>query len=106
MPQRPQDAWKGNAPAGRPVRSPRPTPGRRWFGAALLLLALAGLIAGLFYYIRPDPDPVLLALPVAQYGPRTGPPTRGPRPTPGPSPSGSARTPTGRSRTRRRPASS
>jgi hypothetical protein len=35
--------------------------------AALVLAALAGAIAGLFFYIRPDPVPVLLAMPVTQY---------------------------------------
>jgi hypothetical protein len=39
-----------------------------------VLLALAGLIAGWFFWIRPDSEPVLLAIPVVQYDPPDWPP--------------------------------
>src|SRR5206468_1999643 len=48
-------------------RGSKPPSSRRWFGAALILAALAGVIVGLFFYLRPDPEPVLLAFPVTQY---------------------------------------
>jgi hypothetical protein len=64
--RRPKDNWKAAAANGaaRPAAAGR---SGRWLAAALLLAALAGVTAGLFVYLRPDPDPVLLALPVTQY---------------------------------------
>src|SRR5262245_36405261 len=73
--QRPQDAWKGNAaPPARAARGPKPVPSRRWLGTALVLAALAGVIVGLIFYFRPDPEPVLLAIPVTQYEHKDWPP--------------------------------
>src|SRR5262245_3157105 len=63
--RRPQDAWKADSPAA-PARV-RAGNSRRWFWAALAVAALAGVTAGLFVYLRPDPEPVLLAIPVMQY---------------------------------------
>ena len=73
--RRPQDAWKAGPKAnGQPTPA---SPGRpaarktggtwRWVWAALILSAILGTIAGLFVYLRPDPAPVLLAIPVTQY---------------------------------------
>lgn len=63
--QRPQDAWKADSPTA-PAQA-RTTHARRWFWAAFVLALLAGVTAGLFVYLRPDPEPVLLAIPVTQY---------------------------------------
>jgi hypothetical protein len=70
---RPRDAWRATASnepaaAGRPGRRRDDRGGsRKWLGAALLLAALGGVIAGLFVYLWPPPDPVLLAIPVTEY---------------------------------------
>lgn len=66
--QRPKDNWRkpNSGPASRPGAAKAP-PSRRWLGAALVLAALAGVAAGLFFFLRPDPEPVLLAIPVTQY---------------------------------------
>ena len=69
---RPKDAWRGAAAAtnsapGKPgTQKPKGKP-QRWLLAALVVLGLGGILAGLFFFMRPDPDPVLLALPVAEY---------------------------------------
>lgn len=68
--RRPQDNWKSNAPPPRATAAAARTAGgssRRWFGAALVLAALAGAIAGLFYYLRKEPEPRFVAIPVTQY---------------------------------------
>jgi hypothetical protein len=71
---RPRDAWRATASDGRgrasPTRGRRPGGSggsRKWLGAALLLAALGGAIAGLLVYLWPAPDPVLLAIPVSEY---------------------------------------
>lgn len=67
---RSKDAWRSKPQPGQPAGRHRGSAAggsRRWLGAALLLAALGGVIAGLFFYFRPDPEPVLLAVPVTLY---------------------------------------
>ena len=69
---RPKDAWRGAAAAansapGKPGTKKAAGNTRRWLVAALVVLGLGGIIAGLFFFMRPAPDPVLLALPVTEY---------------------------------------
>jgi len=65
--QRPKDNWKKPASAGGPAHARSAPSSRRWLGAALVLAALVGVVAGLFFFLRPDPEPVLLAIPVTQF---------------------------------------
>jgi hypothetical protein len=68
---KPKDAWRAATPAssapGLPGRRKPAGNPRRWLLAALVVLGLGGVLAGLFFFMRPDPDPVLLALPVSEY---------------------------------------
>ena len=67
-PGRPQDMWKGSAAARPPGAVRTPAAGRgRWFAAALVVVALGGAIAGLLFYLWPDPPAVVLAMPVTAY---------------------------------------
>jgi hypothetical protein len=63
---RPQDVWKSSTPARPVVRGRAPARGK-WFAAALAVVALGGVIAGLLFYLWPDPAPVVLAIPVSAY---------------------------------------
>ena len=65
---RPQDVWKSST-AARPAGAARGGTARKgkWFAAALAVVALGGAIAGLLFYLWPDPEPVLLAIPVTAY---------------------------------------
>ena len=65
---RPQDVWKSSA-AVRPAGAARGGTARKgkWFAAALAVVALGGAIAGLLFYLWPDPAPVILAMPVTAY---------------------------------------
>jgi len=75
---KPKDAWRAAAPAGttpgmpgkkKPAGNPR-----RWLVAALAVLGLGGILAGLAFFFWPEPDPVLLALPVSEYADPAWPP--------------------------------
>lgn len=71
---RPQDVWKASA-AARPPGGRAPARGKgRWFAAALAVVALGGAIAGLLFYLWPDPPPVILAMPVTAYNQPDWPP--------------------------------
>ena len=63
---RPQDVWKSSTPA-RPTGSGRAPAQGRWFAAALAVVGLAGVVAGLLFYLWPDSAPIVLAIPVANY---------------------------------------
>ncbi len=66
---RPQDAWRGAGGAvPKPARGPAARGGvGRWVLAAFVVAGLAGAIAGLFVYLKADPEPVVLVLPITQY---------------------------------------
>lgn len=66
---RPQDAWKGGAaaPARPGVKNARAPSANRWFGAAFLLVAILGIIAGLLWYLRKSDPPQLVVIAVDQY---------------------------------------
>ncbi len=68
---RPRDSWRkaagGSAKATRGPAGKSGTGARRWVIAAFVVAALAGAIAGLFVYLQPDPEPVVLVLPITQY---------------------------------------
>src|SRR6188768_2777664 len=77
-PGRPQDMWKGSAAARPPGAVRTPAAGRgRWFAAALVVVALGGAIAGLLFYLWPDPPAVVLAMPVTAYDQPDWPPNPG-----------------------------
>jgi hypothetical protein len=61
---RPQDVWKSSTAARSPGARRAPARGK-WFAAALAVMGLAGVVAGLLFYLWPDPAPVILAIPVA-----------------------------------------
>ena len=67
----PKDAWRANAghsaPAARGPAGKSAGGAKRWVAAAFVVAALAGAIAGLFVYLKPDPEPVVLVLPITQY---------------------------------------
>jgi hypothetical protein len=63
---KPQDVWKSSA-AARPAAARRAPARGRWFAAALAVVGLAGVVAGLLFYLWPDPAPVILTIPVAAY---------------------------------------
>src|SRR5262245_21244264 len=63
---RPQDVWKSFTPA-RPPGAGRAPARSRWFAASLAVVALVGVVAGLLFYLWPDPAPVILAIPVSSY---------------------------------------
>ena len=67
----PKDAWRANAgPSASAARGPagkNSGGAKRWVAAAFVVAALAGAIAGLFVYLKPDPEPVVLVLPITQY---------------------------------------
>ena len=73
MAGRPQDVWKSSA-AARPPGAGRAPARSRWFAAALAVVALAGVVAGLLFYLWPDPAPVILAIPVSIYNDPDWPP--------------------------------
>jgi len=68
---RPKDAWRTNAgqsaPAARGPAGKSAGGAKRWVAAAFVVAALGGAIAGLFVYLKPDPEPVVLVLPITQY---------------------------------------
>jgi hypothetical protein len=75
--RRPQDKWRhagGNAPAGGSASAPR---GRsrtsQLFLGGLLFAALAGIVAGLIFFLRPAPKPVFLSIAVTEYADRNWP---------------------------------
>src|SRR5262245_49853230 len=65
---RPQDVWK-SSPAAHPAGAMRGGAKRKgkWFAAACAVVALGGVIAGLLFYLWPDPTPIILAIPVTSY---------------------------------------
>ena len=65
---RPKDSWR-TAAAGAPktVRGPKGPGARKWIVAAFVVAGIAGAIAGLFVFLKPDPEPVVLVLPITQY---------------------------------------
>ncbi len=66
---RPRDSWRaGVGGTARPAHGRADTGGaKRWVIAAFLVAALGGAIAGLFVFLRSDPKPVVLVLPISQY---------------------------------------
>ena len=67
---RPRDAWRAaSAGAAKPTRGPAAggSGKMRWVVAAFVVAGLAGAMAGLFVYLQPDPEPVVLVLPITQY---------------------------------------
>ena len=65
---RPKDSWRtAAAGAPKPARGPLGPGARPWVIAAFVVAAIAGAIAGLFVYLKPDPEPVVLVLPITQY---------------------------------------
>ena len=73
----PRDLWKhrdGHAPARRETGAP--VIGRkaaRAFVALAVLLALAGVVVGLLFYLRPPPRPVFVSIAVTEYADRNWP---------------------------------
>lgn len=73
--RRPKDAWRGGGGGGsgpgRPSSGPRSTSGSssigKWVKAGFILGILAGAVAGIILYLWPDPEPLVLALPVTEY---------------------------------------
>jgi hypothetical protein len=76
MAGRPQDVWKRTSSGQPPSKPGQRTSGGagRWFFAALFVVGIGGAIAGLLFYLWPEKEPVVLAIPVTAYAQQDWPP--------------------------------
>ncbi len=61
-----RDAWRGRAANGSNRRAGQPR-SRGWIAAGFVVAFLVGLIVAAFVFLGKEPEPIVLALPIAEY---------------------------------------
>ena len=61
-----RDAWRGRAASGSNRRAGQRR-SRGWIAAGFVVALIAGLIVAAFVFLGKEPEPTVLALPIAEY---------------------------------------